>query len=225
MAGKIRGNIAEQAAGELPPFIGQRELPLFQQCINKMAGEGINKWVLNNVSQFGLFEGMDCELSAGPFLYTWNAYAAAFLSDLGVKYFTASWEDDFLNIRKMSGPGLGRYIVVYLYGFAPVVRSRMITKEMLTEDAVKDCSSAHDESDGTTFTPVFESGLALLVPEKPVSIFTARRKFKEIGISNFGIDLCFIKPGRQRWDAVINSYNTSENAPGTVKFNFKRLVK
>ncbi len=125
----------------------------------------------------------------------------------------------------MSGPGLGKFIVVYLYGYPPVVRSRLITKEMLTEELIKDCSSAHDESDGTSFKPVFESGLALLIPEKPVSIFTARRKFKEIGVSNFGIDLCFIKPGRQQWDTLKNSYNTSENAPGTEKFNFKRLIK
>jgi len=215
-------------AAELPPFIGQRELPLYQQCLDKMIPAGVSRWVLNNVSQFGLFKGAECELSAGQFLYTWNAYTAALLSDNGIKYFTASWEDDFLNIRKMSGPGLGKFIVVYLYGYPPVARSRLLTKEMLSCEPVREhvlASSRGENRPQLSFTPVFESELALLIPAKPVNIFTGRRKFRESGISNFGIDLCFTRPSRKTWEAVLGSYESGENAAETVKFNFKRGIK
>lgn len=215
-------------AVELPPFIGQRDTPLFKQTIDKMVSRGIKKWVINNVSQFGFFEDSECELSAGQFLYTWNAYTAAFLSELGVKYFTASWEDDFLNIRKMCGPGLGKQMVVYLYGFVPIVRSRIITKEMLSGELIRDHSYAsgkHENRTPVSFSPVFESELTLLIPEKPVNIFTARKKFKECGISNFGIDLNFIKPDKKLWNTVISAYELQENIPDTLKFNFKRGVK
>jgi len=230
LADKIPSDRAAGMAGELPPFIGQRELPLFKQCIDKMTGRGINKWVVNNVSHFGLFKGMECELSAGHFMYTWNAYTAAFLSGIGVKYFTASWEDDFLNIRKMCGPGLGKYMVVYLYGFVPVVRSRLVTREMLTGETITDyapAATAHDDVArvASSFIPVFESGLTVLVPEKPMSIFTARRKLRECGIANFGIDLTCIKPDRKRWNALISAYNVEENSVDSVKFNFKRGIK
>lgn len=227
-AEKMSGSNIPGTAGELPPFIGQRDLAVFKHCIDKMAAAGVNKWVMNNVSHFGLFKDMDCELSAGSFLYTWNAYAAAFLADLGVKYFTASWEDDFLNIRKMTAPGLGKQMLVYLYGSPPVTRSRLITKEMLDEAPVTDCSAAVLEGDSKmpgSFIPVFESGLAVLIPREPVGIFNARRKFREIGITNFGIDLSFAKPERKYWNEVFAAYGSEENLTGSLKFNFKRLVK
>jgi putative protease len=219
---------AARFAGELPPFIGQREIPLFQQCIDKMVAMGVTKWVINNVSQFEYFKGTACELSAGHFLYTWNAYTAAFLAANGIKYFTASWEDDFLNVRKLCGPGLGKYVVAYLYGYVPVVRSRIITREMLNDDPIRDRAPASELQESVTpvsFTPVFESELAVLIPEKPVSIFTARRKFKECGIANFGIDLCFISPDRKRWTTLLTAYQQQENPMDSLKFNFKRGVK
>ena len=224
----IPAKMAPHIAGELPPFIGQRELPLFKQCIDKMLGMGITKWVINNVSQFGYFRNSGCELSTGAFLYTWNAYAAAFLADNGITYFTSSWEDDFLNIRKMCGPGLGKFVVSYLYGFVPVVRSRIITREMLSDDLVRDRVPVSEPSENCTpasFAPVFESELALLIPEKPVCIFTARRKLKECGIVNFGIDLSFIKPDRKVWATILTAYQEQVNLLDSLKFNFKRGIK
>lgn len=219
LVGGVAANTLCNFACELPPFIGQRETALFKQCIDNMVAKGVTKWVLNNVSQFEFFRGSECELSAGPFLYTWNAYTAAFLADNGIKYFTISWEDDFLNIRKMCGPGLGRYVVFYLYGFVPAARSRMLTREMFCDDLIKDRLAP------IAFTPAFESELTLLIPENPVSNFTARRKLKECGITNFGIDLCFIKPDRKLLAELFTSYKQLSNPIDSHKFNFKRGIK
>jgi putative protease len=209
---------------ELPPFIGEREQELFKQCIDRLVLMGVDKWVLNNVSQFGFFNEGNLELTAGHFLYTFNAYTAAFLSDLGVKYFTASWEDDFLNIRKICGPGAGKFMLVYLYGYPPVVRSRLITKDMLTPEIITD----HNPLDGkhsASLVPVFESGFLVLTPEKAVNIFTAQRKLGECGISNFGIDLNYIKPDNKLLASLLTSYKSAENIDDSVKFNFKRGIK
>lgn len=227
-AGQIPDNTLPNLAVELPPFIGQRDLDPYRQAIAKLAAAGVNKWVLNNISQFGFFKDMECELTAGQFMYTWNAYTAAYLSGLGVKYFAASWEDDFLNIRKMCAPGLGKYALVYLFGYPPIVRSRLITEEMIEGDRVSEYFPDSDEQDAKgalSFLPVFESGLALLVPERPVNIFTARRKLKECAVSNFGIDLSFLKPDKKLWNTLFASYGSGENSPDSVKFNFKRGIK
>jgi hypothetical protein len=212
---------------ELPPFIGQRDIELYKQAIEVMLGRGVNKWVLNNVSQFELFKAKEVELSAGQMLYTWNAYTAAFLAGLGARFVTASWEDDFLNIRKMCGPGPGKHLLVYVYGFPPVVRSRFLTREMLNADKISDhtpAGNAHEHLTRSAFFPVFESELGLLIPEKPVSIFTGLRKLKEIGVQNFGIDLSHIRPDKKSWRALFASYNSGENPENTVKFNFKSCV-
>lgn len=228
LSDKLPSNRVAELVGELPPFIGQRETALYKQCIDKMIARGVKKWVLNNVSQFEYFKDSGCELSSGPFLYTWNAYTAAFLTDLGVTYFTTSWEDDFLNIRKMSGPGMGKYMVVYLYGYVPVVRSRIITREMLTDEPITEYvppSQSAEKNTLATFLPVFESEQALLIPDQPVNIFTARKKLNECGIRNFGIDLSFIKPDKRSWNVIIEAYQQHENLLDTLKFNFKRGIK
>jgi len=77
-AEKIQRDTAPNISGELPPFIGQRDLPVFKQCVDKMSAAGISRWVLNNVSHFGFFESNENELTAGAFLYTWNAYTRLF---------------------------------------------------------------------------------------------------------------------------------------------------
>ncbi|MHB9155774.1 MAG: hypothetical protein ACYC5N_08825 [Endomicrobiales bacterium] len=226
--GSIPRDRAARVAAELPPFIGQRDLALYKQCIDKMAALGVNKWVVNNVGHLEFFKNTECELAAGPFLYTWNAYTAAFLSGAGVTWFTASWEDDFLNIRKLCGPGLGKYVVVYLYGFPQVVRSRIITPEMLGPDGITEhapAAQARENRATAAFTLAYESGLAVLVPEKPVNIFSARRKLRECGIENYGIDLSFMRPDKKRWNDVFESYLLQENILDTAKFNFKRGVK
>jgi putative protease len=213
-------------AGELPPFIAQRDIELYRQAIDAMISRGITRWVVNNVSQFEFFKGEEVELTAGHLLYTWNAYTAAFLASVGVKYVTASWEDDFLNIRKMCGPGLARSLVVYLYGFPAVVRSRFITRELLSADKISDRTPAgsHEHLLHSSFYPVFESELALLIPEKPVSIFTGLRKLKEIGVQNFGIDLSYMRPDKKMWHELFTAYSSGENPQNTVKFNFKSCV-
>ncbi|MFC1501740.1 hypothetical protein ACFL58_04775, partial [Elusimicrobiota bacterium] len=219
-------SLMKNIAFELPPFISQRDIPIFKNHIDKLISKGITNWVLNNVSQYGFFKNSDCVLTAGQFLYTWNAYTAAFLTDLGTKYFTASWEDEFLNIRKMCSPGLGKFLLVYLYGRIPVVRSRILTREMLDNVQIKDkAPEAQGKDKPSSFMPVFESDMTVLIPNQPLSIFTARKKLKECRIENFGVDLTFTKPDKNLWKAIFDGYNKFENPENTIKFNFKKGIK
>jgi hypothetical protein len=216
-----------QAAGltvELTPFIGQRELPLFKQAVDALAGAGVRSWVLNNPGHFELVAGMTCELTAGQFLYTWNAYTAALLHSRGVTRYTVSWEDDFANIQKMCGPGLGRFLVVYLYGAVPAVRSRLVTREMLSDDPVVSDRTA-GAGNREAFLPYFEAGLTVLTPERPFAVFDMRDRLREFGIGEFGIDLTRVKPGRQAWEEIIHAYRTGRNPANSSEFNFDRGVR
>jgi putative protease len=202
---------------ELTPYIGQREIPGYQKIINDMTASGINRWVLNNISQFGYFSTPGIEKTAGHFLYMWNAFSARTLKDLGASYFVTSWEDDFLNIRKLGSSGLRKYLIVYLYGYPPVVRSRMLTKDTYAGDTF----SQQD----TGLKIVYESGSGILIPDKPVMLFNARKKLAGTGIRNFGIDLSYINPGQKIWKDIYGAYNKESNFPDSIKFNFKRTVK
>ncbi|MCK9582849.1 MAG: U32 family peptidase [Endomicrobiales bacterium] len=223
---KIPGKFLSNITFELPPFIAQRDIPVFKEKIDALVALGVTSWVLNNVSHFGFFKVSECTLSAGQFLYTWNAYTAAFLSTVGVKNITASWEDDFLNIRKMCAPGLGKNTVVYIYGHAPIVRSRMLEKENIGQEVISSYNASQEMESKTIveLLPIYESGLALLIPKKPISFLNAQRKLIECGINNFGVDLTYIAPNKKFLDELFNAYKTQENMPDTMRFNIKRGV-
>jgi len=223
---KIPSKFLSSITFELPPFIAQRDIPVFKQKIDALVALGVTSWVLNNVSHFGYFRSGECNLIAGQFLYTWNAYTAAFLSTVGVKNITVSWEDDFLNIRKMCAPGLGKNTIVYIYGHATIVRSRMLEKGNLGQEVISSYNASQEMESKTMveLLPVYESGLALLIPKKPISFLNAQKKLKECGVNNFGIDLTYIAPNKKFLDELFNAYKTQENMPDTMRFNIKRGV-
>ncbi|MBA3066208.1 U32 family peptidase [bacterium] len=213
---------------ELPPFIGQRDIQLFKRQIENMISMGVKRWTLNNISQIGFFEGAGCSLSAGQFLYTWNAYAAAFLDDRGISSFNVSWEDDSLNVRDLSGPVPGERMLIYLYGYPPVVRSRILMPDYIGHELIQENDKISREikvKGKAAFLPVSESKLTLLIPAEPLCLFSSRRKLLSMGIRNFGIDLGFIQPDGKFLNTLVDSYNESESIPGSVRFNFKRGVK
>ncbi len=225
-ADEIIRRLGNETAMELPPFIGQREIQPFRNQIEKMISAGVRDWTLNNISHLGFFRDTDCSLSAGQFLYAWNAYAAAFLDDRGVKSFNVSWEDDFLNVRDFSGPVPSERMLIYLYGHPPVARSRILTPDYIGDELIRENDKGSKKGkDENGFYPVAESKLTLLIPAKPVCLFSSRRKLQALGIRDFGIDLSFMPPDKKLLNTLLDSYDESENIPGSVRFNFKRGVK
>ena len=202
---------------ELPPYISQKEFASYTQIINAMAGAGIKYWVLNNISHFKYFAD-DLPKVAGHFLYTENAFAGRVYKDLGVKYFTTSWEDDFLNIQRLAQAGLRARLIVYLYGYPVLSRSKMLDPQYLEAGLITNKSNEN-------FKLKYESGSGIVLSEQPVMNFTVRKKLSGLGIANFGIDLSYIKPDKNKWKQLYGSYLDQKNLPDTTKFNFKRGLK
>ncbi len=225
-SGEVVRRLGNDTAMELPPFIGQREIQPFRVQIEKMISSGVKDWTLNNISHIGFFKDTGCHLTAGQFLYAWNAYAAAFLDDRGLRSFNVSWEDDFLNVKDLSGPVPAERLLIYLYGHPPLVRSRILTPGYIGEELIRENDKgAKKGKDENSVYPIAESKLELLIPAKPVCLFSSKRKLRSLGIKNFGIDLSFIPPDKKLLNTLFDSYDESENIPGSVRFNFKRGVK
>ncbi|OGS21203.1 MAG: hypothetical protein A2252_05290 [Elusimicrobia bacterium RIFOXYA2_FULL_39_19] len=202
---------------ELTPYITQKDLLDYEQCIKKLLRAEIKYWVLNNISQFKLIPE-EAQKVSGHFLYALNAFSARALKDLGVKFFTVSWEDDYLNIQRLCQAGLRERLLVYLYGYPVIVRSRMADKRYIKEGVV---TNALNE----IFKIRYESASMVLLPAAPVMNFTVREKLSGLGLQNFGIDLSFMKPDKNKWKEIYKSYIEQENVPETLKFNYKRLLK
>ena len=119
-------------------------------------------------------------------------------------------------------------MIVYLCGYPPVVRSKILTQDYIGKDLIIENDKIKGNIKGekeTGFFPVSESKYSLLIPFTPVCIFSSRNKLNKLGIRNFGIDLSFINPDKKRLSSFLDGYNRQENILNSVRFNFKRSVK
>lgn len=198
-------NVPGNVTVELPPFIAERET-------NSYRNIGAKGYVLNNIAHFDLVPE-DAVKIAGPFLYTWNAYAARALTDLGASRFFTSWEDDTLNIRRLRFP-----LIVNLFGKPVITRSRMLTKEHDYGTVVSDKKDIELEQ-------VMEGNLSILVSKVPVMLFNAKEKLTSLGINEFCLDLSYIKPSKQFLEELLAAYANNRNFDVSTKFNFKRGVR
>jgi len=126
----------------------------------------------------------------------------------------------------LTGPVDASRLMIYLYGHPPAARSRILTNSYIGGDVIQENDKGDKKAkDENAFYPVAEAKLTLLIAEKPVCLFSSRRKLRALGISNFGIDLSYMPPGRKELKDILDSYDSGESIPSSVRFNFKRGVK
>lgn len=202
---------------ELPPFIAQREINSYKNIISFFSSKNINKYIINNISQLALLPSIS-EKIAGSYLYTWNAYSARLLKEYNVNHFFISWEDDIVNIMNLCNSGLKKQLMINIFGYPVITRSRMLPKRI-------DYNIVTSGKNDFSFKQILEGEMNLLIPDKPVMIFNATDKLKNLGIKHFVIDLSFINPDKNFLEDLMQSFKYRTNLDNSFKFNFKRGVK
>ncbi|MCL1901329.1 MAG: U32 family peptidase [Firmicutes bacterium] len=202
---------------ELPPYIEEEDLPLFQKAVNKLSEKGNITFIVNNISHFRFFSGKT-KLLAGQFLYCMNSFSAEFLFKKGCLGFAFSWEDDFKNIAELSKEGLGGYGIFYLCGFPVLAVSKMTAhKDLLRGEVI---SSAKD-----CFQSVNVNGASFILPQYPVMLFNKKQQLKKLKISKFAIDLSFVKPNKSYFSTLLDAYSGKRPLHNEHEFNFERGLK
>jgi hypothetical protein len=202
---------------ELPSYIDEQDLSLFQQTIDFIINKGCSKFFVNNISQFEFFKDKKVILFAGQFLYTLNLYSAQFLSLQNIKAYTVSWEDDIYNIKNLSKSFLKNNLIVYLSGFPEIVTSKM---KFLDEVKNKNINSNKDE-----FKIISADYENVLIPRFPINILSFKNNLVSMGIKSFGIDLSYIEPNSNYLTQMLNAFNNNLYINSANKFNFERKLK
>jgi putative protease len=213
---------SDKLAIELPPFIAQREIQDYKNIITYFMSLGVEKFILNNISQIALFDSLTnsqfITKIAGNYLYVWNGYSARALKEHGFEYFCSSYEDEFLNIRRLANCGLDERLIVPIFGYPVITRSRMLPKEAEYGIVISDKKDIE-------LKQLVEYGMNILITKEPVMLFNAIDKLKLAGIKNFEIDLSFVDPNKKILDEIIQNFDERKNFENSLKFNFKRGIK
>lgn len=201
---------------ELPPYIDEQDIKVYENFINFVTDKKYNKFFINNISQIYMLKGKQSLLYAGQYLYTLNSYGAEFLSKYKINGFCSSWEDDLQNIKDLSKV-LKNSLIVYLSGFPEIVTSKM---EFVPEIRNKNIKSDKDE-----FKVFSNNNENIIVPKYPINLLSLKNSFLNAGIKSFGIDLSYIEPNTNYLTQVIRAFNNNVYMSSVNKFNFERKLK
>ncbi len=208
---------------ELPVYIDEEDLSLFQQTVDFLISKNCKNFFINNISHFSFFNKPFTSsafhpftLFAGQSLYTLNSYSAELLSKYGITAFTTSWEDDLSNIKDLA-KDLKNNLIVYLSGFPEIVISKM---KFVKEIKNKNIKSGIDE-----FKVISNENENFIIPKFPINLFGFKNKILSFGIKSFGIDLSHIYPNQNYLMQILKAFNNNAYINSVNKFNFERKLK
>jgi len=202
---------------ELPLFVPESSLESLKNTVKYFVKRGYRRWVVQNLSHFGIIPPGNIEITAGSFLYSLNSQALRLMKELGVGDSICSYEDDYLNIRDVlrHWDGIRKS---FLFAHIPLFNTQVKLDNSISEI---NCFSLSSTS---AFVKRCGPGTAV-VSLKPFSIFQSRGKLEMLNLQGFLIDLAFVSPSRELWRKVHEHYTKSMPFQGSGKFNFKIGLK
>ena len=120
-------------------------------------------------------------LIAGPWLYTFNSWAAAFTGSLGVRFYVTPLENNRQNLEKTIPPRQRASVFVTLFAWPPLFRIKTGSGELYKFGPF---TGSRDES----FALINGEGSSVVIPGEPFSIVDKRLFLKEAGFRRFILD-------------------------------------
>jgi len=176
----------------LDPWFPQSEEHFLADLPEQLEERGYCAYILNNPGHFSLFRGgtkgggknpgkPQPQLIAGPWLYTFNSWSAAFTGSLGVRFCITPLENNRQNLEKTIAPRQRAPVFVTLFAWPPLFRIKTGSGGLYD---FEDFTGSRDES----FMLVNGDGSSVVIPGEPFSIVDKRPFLIEAGFRRFILD-------------------------------------
>ncbi|MDR2185949.1 MAG: U32 family peptidase [Treponema sp.] len=173
----------------LDPWFPQEEESLLAEQIPRLMALGYRQFTVNNLGHFSLFRRSAASsvraaeplLIAGPYLYTFNRWAAAFIAGQGAAAFITPLENNRQNLERTFGSGERAGTLVTVFAYPPLFRIRAD----LGNYGFREFSGNR----GERFRLISRPGGSLVIPETPFSIVDKVPFLREAGFRRFIVDL------------------------------------
>ncbi|GHU41502.1 hypothetical protein FACS1894190_09670 [Spirochaetia bacterium] len=196
----------------LDPYCTQNDEDLLCTLLHKFIENGYNRFIVNNLSHLPLLKNTETHLIAGPYLYTFNRFSAAFLQDANLSYFVSPFENNRQNLERTWETGERNNIFVPVFAYPPLFK---ISGEL--NYGAKKFYDKNDEQ----FRLINESGRAAVFAEIAFSIVDKIPFLKQAGFKHFIIDFSGPPLNKQDYKAVISGAENAQPLAGTSRFNWK----
>ena len=204
----------------LDPFFPQGDETELENQIGALIEKGYSRFILNNLGHFSLFRRKDDEeqavLIAGPWLYTFNAWAWDFISGSGASYCVSPLENNRQNLERTfpNENYLRSKVFITIFSKPALFRIRQDLRkvydfENFTGSREEAFRMAHTE-EGTN-----------VYPWEAFSIVDKTPFLREAGFSRFVLDFSSGPLKKTEYRDIMEAVKLSAPVRGVNRFNWK----
>jgi putative protease len=204
----------------LNPYFPQDAEAFYAETIPALLEKGYRAFMPNNPGHFSLF-GPSAVLAAGPWLYTFNRYAASFVMDMGADYAVTPLENNRQNLEKTWDRAERSRVFVTLFAWPPLFRVRADLGKIYP-------FRTFGGGRGERFSLAAGGGETVVIPETPFSIVDKRPFLEAAGFRRFILDFsggvfsgasCPLK--KHLYRDVMKAVENGVPLSGSSRFNWK----
>lgn len=198
----------------LDPYLAAAKEEQMAQDLDELIEMGFHTFVVNNMAHINMLRGKKANMIAGPYLYTFNRWAASWFENQNIGAFITPLENSFDNLKATWEPNVRSRVLVTVYAYPALFRMRFRIPEsydfLYFKDKEEKLFKVNSNIDGT-----------VVMPEAPFSIVDKADKIKGEGFARILIDLSRTKVSRQELKMIDNAMIKKQPVPETSRFNWK----
>ncbi|MDR2739478.1 MAG: U32 family peptidase [Treponema sp.] len=199
----------------LDPYFPQAMDSILTEEIKRLIERGYREFVVNNLGHFSLFRNIPgVRLIAGPSLYAFNRWSAAFISGMGVDSLISPLENNRQNWEKTVEQNRRSQAFLTVFAYPALFRIRADL------GPVYDFSNFQD-SRGESFRLISERDGSRVYPEKPFAIVDKIPFLQEAGFRRFILDFSGPPLKKKDYKDIMNAVKNGSPLPNAVRFNWK----
>ncbi|MDR2447609.1 MAG: U32 family peptidase [Treponema sp.] len=209
------------------PFFPQALESSFAEAMPRLCQEGYRTFEINNPAHVSLFRNSAAkvgaestvELIAGPYLYAFNRFAAAFIQELGVDYIVSPLENNRQNLERTFERQERSSVFVPVFAYPALFRIRSDLSPLYPWERFGD----NQDEWFSLITERDEAGAgeSLVIPETPFSIVDKIPFLREAGFRRFILDFSGPALKKKEYKTVMAAAQEGVPLPNASRFNWK----
>lgn len=204
----------KQVIISLDPYCPASKEEQLASDLAQLIEEGYKTFIVNNIAHISMLRSKGVNMIAGPYLYTFNRWAASWLENQQIGAFITPLENSWDNLKMTWEENVRERVLVTAYAYPALFRMRFALPESYDFLYFKD-------KEETLFKVNSTVDGSVVMPEAPFSIVDKVEILNSDGFKRILLDFSRTKLSRQELKIVTSSMIKKQPIPETSRFNWK----
>lgn len=198
----------------LDPFCAASQEEDLQLTLDTLVEMGYKGWIVNNLAHISMLKGKGANLVAGPYLYTFNRWAASWLENQNIGAFVSPLENSRKNLEATFESHLRSRVLITIFAYPALFRMRFKLPDSYDFTFFRD-------KEGMTFKALSTPDGSFVMPENPFSIVDKVQLLKSAGFNRYLIDMSKTHVQKKHFKQIVAAMVKKQVLPETSNFNWK----